>query len=76
MVSQIERLREAAEAVRVRGDAGDRQQFVDTADGEDEPVVRQLTPLALRTGVADAPRLQVDMAGLAQDEPYVRQCAA
>jgi len=48
VVTQPQGFGEAAEAVGVGGDPGDRQQPVDAAGGQQQPVVRHRVALALR----------------------------
>lgn len=73
VVAQVQGLGQAPEAVGVLGDAGDRQQFVDAADGEDEPVVGQLAGFALGAGVPHEPLRQVDVVRLAEYDAHPRQ---
>ncbi|BFO17044.1 hypothetical protein SHKM778_34320 [Streptomyces sp. KM77-8] len=64
VVAQIQRLGQAAEAVGVFGDTGNREQFVDTAGGEDQAVVAEGAALALRAGVVHLPGVEIDAVGL------------
>jgi hypothetical protein len=73
VVAQVERLRDAAEAVRVLGDPGDRQQLVDAARGEHQAVVAQLAAAALGIRPADLPLREVDGVDLAEHEPHAGQ---
>lgn len=75
VVVQVDRLGQASETMGILGHPGDRQQLVDAADREHQPVVRQLTPLPLRVGEADPAVGQVDPVGLADDHPYPGQGA-
>lgn len=73
VVTQVQGLGQAPEAVRVLGDPGDGQQLVDAADGEHEPVVGQCAAVALGAGVVHGPRVEVDAVGLAEHQPDARQ---
>jgi hypothetical protein len=73
VVPQVERLGHAAEAVRVLGDAGDRQELVDAARGEDEPVVGELVVALLGVGVGDGTAVDVDLVHGAERQPDPRQ---
>ncbi|GHH35872.1 hypothetical protein GCM10018773_09940 [Streptomyces candidus] len=73
MVPQAERLREPAEAVRVLGGTGYRQQLVDAARGQHQPVIGQFTCLPLGIGAVHPSAGEVSVFGLARYEPYTRQ---
>jgi hypothetical protein len=73
VVTQPQRLGEAAEAVGVLGDPGDRQQPVDAAGGQQQPVVGHRVALALRVDQADRAPVQVDGVDGAQHEPDTGQ---
>ncbi len=75
VVAQIEGLGQAPEAVRVLGDAGDGQQFVDAAGGEHQPVVAERALVALGVGVVHRTGVEVDAVGLAEHQFHLRQGA-
>jgi hypothetical protein len=75
VITQIQRLGHATEAVGVLGDPGDGQQLVHAAHGQHEPVVAQLTARALGVLVCDLPRREIDSVHLAEHEPYAAQRA-
>ena len=54
VIPQVQGLGHPAEAVRVLGDARNRQQLVDAARGQDQPVVPQLVGLPFRVRVRAA----------------------
>ena len=60
VVAQVERLGDAAVAVRVVADAGDRQQPVDAAHGEHQPVVGGLAVVAVGVGPVHDAAVDVD----------------
>jgi len=73
VVAQVQRLGDPAEAVRVVGHAGDRQQLVDAAGGEDEPVEREVAGPSLGIDPLDALRRYVHPGHRAQDQPRAGQ---
>ncbi len=75
VVAQVQRLRQPAEPVRVLGDPGDGQQFVDAAHAQHQPVVPEGARTALGVGVVDGAPVQVDVARLAEHQPHPVQGA-
>ena len=73
VVVQVHRLGDAAEPVRVVGEAGDGQQLVHAARGQDEPVVAELPAGALAARPVHHLLLRVDMVHRAQHEPHLAQ---
>jgi len=66
-------LRDASDAVGVLGHAGDRQELVDAADGEHQPVVSDLPGPVLGVHPPHLPFGEIDAVDLAQDEPDIGQ---
>jgi hypothetical protein len=75
MITQVERLGQAPEAVRVLGDAGHGQQLVHAADGQHQPVVAEAARAALGVAVVDGALVQVDAVRLTEHEPHPPQGA-
>ena len=73
VVAQVEGLGDPAEAVRVLGDARDRQQLVHAAGGEHQPVVGQRAVVAVRAPVRDGAAADVDAVRAAQHDPDAGQ---
>jgi hypothetical protein len=73
VITQVQRLRHAAESVCVLGDTRDRQQLVDAAGGQHEAVVAQRVLAALGVGVGDRASLEVDRVHGAEREAHALQ---
>ena len=69
MVAQGQRLTDAAEPERVLGDAGDRQQLVDAAYGQQQPVIGHDTAVSFRIGESDLAAVEVDLIDRARYQP-------
>ena len=69
VVTKVERLGDAAEPVAVLGDAGNGQQLVDAARGEQQPVVGHDAAIALGPDHADPPAAEIDLFRCADQQP-------
>jgi hypothetical protein len=76
VIAQVERLRDASEAVCDLGDPGYRQQLVDAADSDHQAVVAEFPGLPLGRPQRQPPGLQVDATHLAEHarHPAKRGC--
>jgi hypothetical protein len=69
VVAQVQRLGQAAEPVRMVGDPGDREQLVDAAHAEYQPVVGHGRAVTFRVDQLDLPGVEVDPIRRAEHQP-------
>ena len=68
VVAQVQRLGDAAETLRMFGDARDRQEFVHTAGRDQQPVVGQASSSPIRVAVGHSMLVHVHAARRAEHQ--------
>ncbi len=69
VVTQVQRLADTAESVRVQRHSGHGQQLVDAARGDQQAVVAHRSPIAFRVDEPELPGVEVDAVNRAEYQP-------